>query len=69
MEKGEREKERGKKHHIRWEMRKNVPHGTSKDGKGGKKFHMEQTTDTKKPPRGEVALVYFLLLSKSHMIS
>ena len=32
------------------ERRKKVPHGTPKDGKGGKKFHMEQTRGTKKPP-------------------
>ena len=39
------------------EKRKNVPHGTTEHGKRGRMFHMEQTKGTKKPPRGEVALV------------
>ena len=34
------------------EKRKKVPHGTTEHGKRGRKFHMEQTKGTKKPPRG-----------------
>ena len=55
--KGSKGKGKRENHHIKWEMRKNVPHGTTEDGKRGRKFHMEQTKGTKKPPRGEVALV------------
>ena len=40
-----------------WERREKVPHGTTEHGKRGRKFHMEQTKGTKKPPQGEVALV------------
>ena len=59
---GRWKREQGKNHHIKWEMRKNVPHGTPKDGKGGKKFHMEQTKGTKKPPStGGFGLFSFII--------